>query len=263
MRRILLDISIIFALSALAWVVWAGQQRPPDLYLNQILNRGVLRVGTDPSYPPFEIVKSGVVEGYDANLARALAADLGVRVEFAPLALDTVYDALAAEKVDVLISALPFIYERQKEVRYSVTYYQSGQVLLVRTGDTRITAVRDLADKKVGVELGSNADTQARRLTRTTVPTMSLHSIYSSPQEAMDALVNGEVDAAIADNTSAQAYEQAHPKAVTILSPPLTDEPYVVAMPVRAAGLATSINATIERLRASGELARMMGVASK
>src|SRR5207249_2770295 len=114
------------------------------------------------------------------NLARALAADLGVRVEFVPLALDTVYDALAAQKVDVLISALPFIYEKQKDVRYSQPYYQSGQVLLVKADDTGITSLRDFANKKVGVELGSNADTEARRLSRTTVQTMVVRSIYHS-----------------------------------------------------------------------------------
>src|SRR5207253_10532926 len=105
----------------------------------------------------------GQIQGYDAELARALAADLGVRVEFVPMALDTMYDALASlrseGKADVLISALPFVYERQKDVRYSVPYYQAGQVLIVRADDTTIASMRDLAGKQVGVELGSNADT--------------------------------------------------------------------------------------------------------
>lgn len=220
-------------------------------------------MGIDPSYPPFEGVQNGKIEGYDANLARALAADLDVRVEFVPLALDTVYDALVTHKVDVLISALPFIYEKQKDIRYSEPYYQSGQALLVNAGDSSITSVRELAGKKVGVELGSNADTEARRLSRTSVKTMAVRSVYRSPQGGMDALLRGEVDAAITDNASAQAYLQSHPKAITVLSPSLTDEPYVVAMPVRATGLSARIDATIERLRASGELARMMGMDSR
>lgn len=260
MRRILLDIIISITLVSLALTVWLGQQRPPDPYLSQITARGVLRVGLDPSYPPFESVQNGMMEGYDANLARAIAADLGVSVEFVPLALDTLYDALASDKVDVLISALPFIYEKQKDVRYSQPYYQAGQVLLVRADDSGIASVRDLASKKVGVELGSNADTEARRIARTSVRDISVLSLYHSPQETMDALANRQLDAAITDTASAHAYLKSHPKTLVLLSPPLTDEPYVVVMPFRANALAESIVATIGRLRASGQLAQMMGI---
>jgi ABC-type amino acid transport substrate-binding protein len=244
-----------------ALLTWAGQQRPPDPYLQDIARRGVLRVGIDPTYPPFDMVANGQVSGYDAELARAIGTELGVRVEFVALALDTVYDALAAGKVDMLVSALPFVYERQKEVRYSVPYYQAGQVLVVRGGDTGITSVRDLAGKAVGVELGSNADTEARRLTRTSLTTMQLRSAYHAPEEALDALARGELGAVITDNVSAQAYLREHRGELLLVAPPLTDEPYVAAMPAKATGLSSRVDAAIERLRASGELARMMGTA--
>ncbi|HKP53228.1 MAG TPA: ABC transporter substrate-binding protein [Chloroflexia bacterium] len=260
MRSTLINVATALAIVLIATLTWLGQQRPPDRYLEGIEARGVLRVGIDPSYPPFESVKDGKIEGYDAELARAIASDLSVQVEFVPLALDTLYDALIAEKVDVLISALPFIYERQKEIRYSTSYYQAGQVLVVRSGEKRIASIKELQGKRVGVELGSTADTEARRLTRTSITDMDLDSSYQTPDEALDALAQGKVDAAIADNTSAQAYERTHPGAITILSPPLTDEPYVIAMPAKANQLASRVNATIERLREAGELARMMGL---
>lgn len=262
--RLLSNLAIIVLLALIVVIVWLGQQRTPDRYLEKVQASGVLRVGVDPSYPPFETVKDGNIEGYDAELARAIAADLGlgVKVEFVSLALDTLYDALAAEKVDMLISALPFVYERQRDVRYSVSYYQAGQVLVGRAADGGIRSVAELGGKQVGVELGSNADTEARRLARTTVVGMKLKSSYQTPTEAMDALTRGELDAAITDNTSAQAYMRAHPGTIAILSPPITDEPYVVAMPAKAEELAVRVNATIARLRASGELARMMGLAT-
>jgi ABC-type amino acid transport substrate-binding protein len=260
MSRILPNLLILTALTLLAVAVWVGRQPPVDPYFRQIKARGVLRVGIDPSYPPFDTLRAGKVSGYDARLAEALASGLGTRVEFTPMALDVMYDALAAGKVDLLISALPFIYERQADVRYSVPYYQAGQVLLVRAGEQAIASVRDLAGKKVGVELGSNADTEARRLARTSLPTMQLRSIYRSPEEALDALARGEVDAAITANETAQAYVMAHNDSLSVLSPPVTDEPYVVAMPRPATSLSAIVDATIERLRASGELAAMMGL---
>jgi len=263
MRHILINIIIGAAIIVIATLVWLGQQRAPDRYLDGIQGKGVLRVGVDPSYPPFAAVKEGKIAGYDAELARAIASDLGVQVEFVPLALDTLYDALIAEKVDMLISALPFVYERQREVRYSMSYYQAGQVLVVRRGEARIASINDLKGKRVGVELGSTADTEARRLARTSIVDMSLNSSYQTPGEALDALARGELDAVITDNTSAQEYDRTHPGATTVVSPPLTDEPYVVAMPVKATGLADRVNATIGQLRQSGELARMMGMAEK
>lgn len=259
MPRVLLNLAIAFCLTAISLLVWLGQQQTPDRYLERIRQSGTLRVGIDPTYPPFDIVENGQVSGYDAALTEAIARELGVTVEFKTLALDTLYDALIAGNVDMLISALPPIPERQADALYSVPYYQSGQVLVVRSGDNGIGSVGDLQGKKVGVELGSNADTEARRLQRSTAPGMRLHSVYHSPEEVLDALANGEVDAAITDNTSAQTYLAAHPGTLNVLSPPLTDEPFVVAVPARAGSLAASVNTTIERLRNSGELARITG----
>jgi ABC-type amino acid transport substrate-binding protein len=258
-RTLLYDTATIALLVVVGLLVWAGQQRPPDRYLQAIQSRGTLRVGLDPTYPPFEYISDGQVVGYDAELARTIAGDLGVRVQFVPMALDTLYDALIAGKVDVLISALPVVPERQAEVRYSSPYYQAGQVLVVRGGDagTAITSVRDLDGRRVGVELGSNADTEARRLARTTVPGMKVVSAYHSPAEALSALARGELDAAITDNVSAQSYLRDHAGELIVLSPPLTDEPYVVVMPAGADGLAVHIEATLYRLRATGEPAHI------
>jgi len=263
MRTVLTNLVIGFALVSIATLTWLGQQRPPDRYLDGIRAAGVLRVGIDPSYPPFETVRDGKVEGYDAELARAIASDLGVRVEVVPLALDSLYDALAAEKVDMLISALPFIYERQRDVRYSLPYYQAGQVLVVPARTTKIASVNDLEGKRVGVELGSAADTEARRLARSSVKGMSVQNSYQTADEVLNALAQGSVDAVITDSTSAQAFLRGQAESVTVLSPPLTDEPYVIAMPVKAVGLAARVNATIARLAALGELATMFGLGQR
>lgn len=256
--RLLLLVVLVLFLILLGLAVLAGKQQTPDAYLQGVKTRGSLRVGIDPTFPPFTTVKNGEISGYDTDIARQIAADIGVKVEFVPLALDTMYDALQAGKVDVLISALPFVYERQKEVRYSQPYYQAGQVLVVKAGSSSIKGLNDLAGRSVAVELGSGADTEARRLARTSLPTVLLHSVYRSPDEAMDAVANLKEDACITDNLSAETYIAAHPGSLAIVLPPLTDEPYVVAMPVKAEALANSVNATIDRLRSSGDLARLL-----
>jgi ABC-type amino acid transport substrate-binding protein len=262
MSRFFTSLTIVAVLAVITLLTWAGQQHPPDRYLRAIEARGVLRIGLDPTYPPFDTLSNGQPAGYDIALSQAIAADLGLRPEYHTLALDTLYDALASDQVDVLVSAIPFVYERQKEVRYSVPYYQSGQVLVVRAGDSSIHTVSDLAGKVAAVELGSNSDTEARRLQRDSLPTLRLDSTYHSAEDALVALAGGRVDAAITDNLSAQTYTTEHANSISILQPTLTDEPYVVAMPAGADALAAQINSTIERLRADGALARMMGLST-
>ncbi len=262
MSRFFSGLAIVAALIVIALLTWAGQQHPPDRYLRAIEARGVLRIGLDPTYPPFDTLSNGQPSGYDVALSQAIATDLGLRPEYHTLALDTLYDALASDQVDVLVSAIPYVYERQKEVRYSVPYYQSGQVLVVREGDTSIRTISELAGKVAAVELGSNADTEARRLQRDSLPTLRLDSTYHSAEDALNAFAGGSVDVAITDNLSARTYTNEHTGAGYILQPPLTDEPYVVAMPAGADALAAQINSTIERLRSDGELARMMGLST-
>jgi len=258
MRR-LLDLAIIVSLALLVSLVWLGQQRPADRYMEAVRTSGVLRVGLDPTYPPFDTLVDGKVAGYDAALADAIADDLGVRVEFKTLALDTLYDALEAGEVDMLISALPIIPERMDKVRYSAPYYQAGQVLLVRSGDTRITSVEGLQGRIIGVEKGSAADTEGRRVARDRAQNIQVRSVYLSAEDALSALARGELDAVITDGVSAQAYLRSNSGSLVIVPPPITDEPYVVAVPAQAPALASSVDSTILRRRASGELDRIMG----
>ena len=107
----------------------------------RILASGVLRVGMDASYPPFETENAdGTCAGYDVDLARALAARWGVRAEFVNVHLDGLYDALRAGKCDVIISAIPYDRTMTRDVLYSTAYLNAGLVLVVREGWAASTA---------------------------------------------------------------------------------------------------------------------------
>ena len=257
MRRLLFDLILILALAGLGAEVAAGSRPAPDAAWDRVQARGVLRIGTDPTYPPFESVVNGQYTGCDIALGQAVAADLGVRVEWVPLALDGQYDALLAGQVDMLLSALPLIYERQQEVRYSQPYFQAGPLIVVRAGEGRIAGPADLVGRRVAVELGSDADMAARRLQRTTVSGLQLAAGYHSAAEALAALAGGLADAAVADPLTLAAAPQR--AALRALAPPLADTPYVAVVKVSSPRLAAAIDATIANARASGVLARMMG----
>src|SRR4051812_27724224 len=103
------------ALAALAAVLLLGgagsfgafAQRPSvDRTWERVATSGVLRVAIDPSYPPFEAASGDEVAGFDADLARLVAARLGVSVAFVRTPFDNLYDVLRTRGADATISAL-------------------------------------------------------------------------------------------------------------------------------------------------------------
>ncbi|RME44796.1 MAG: amino acid ABC transporter substrate-binding protein, partial [Caldilineae bacterium] len=118
------------------WLLWRRLEAQSGLAAVQ--RRGVLRVGLDPSFPPFETLDAGgQVIGLDADIARAIAADLGVQVEFVPIAFDGLYDALQVGRVDVLLSGLPVDPTRTRDVAYSRPYFNAGQMLVTTRPDVQ------------------------------------------------------------------------------------------------------------------------------
>src|SRR5919201_5086523 len=166
--------------------VWAAAQQ-----------RGTLRVAVDYGFFPFTDIRDGQPRGYDIDLARAVAAKLGLRAEFVPSNLDSIYDDLANHKADMAASALPYAPEQGWRASFSTFYFNAGQVLVVPDG-LPITGPDKLGGHTVGAPLGSDADTYARQLMMNH-PTIRLRSNYDPPTEVLADLRRGALDAAIVD----------------------------------------------------------------
>ena len=185
--------------------------------------------------------------GYDVDLARALAEQLGLRVEFVPSNLDSIYDDLQADRADLAVSALPYAPEQGWRARFSSFYLNAGQVLLVPVGSalTRDT----LGGRRIGAALGSDAAAELRRMARADL-TLRVQDSYDLPPDAVAALVRGELDAAVVDNVA--ALTAINGGAPVRIAAALTLEPYVVAMPVAGFALNERVNAALEDLRRAG-----------
>lgn len=247
---------LAFALAAsLSFALLYSPPEPSDKYLEAIRARGALVVGTDATYPPFSYLDDAGYNGFDVQLAQRLAERLGVGVEFVSISYDGLYDAIRAGRVDIVVSAVAPIPELGEDFSYSVPYLNAGQVMVVRASETRVKSVDDLSGLTVGVELGSLADVEARRLQGATED-VTLRSSYHWPPEALRALRRGEVDVVITDLVSALSFAQ-RDGGVRILERPVTVEPYVVVMPPNAPYLLAETDKAIRDMRASGELARL------
>jgi ABC-type amino acid transport substrate-binding protein len=238
-------------LTLLALAVW-WLYRPTDDTLAEIQRRGVLRVGLDASFPPFETLDAdGQIIGLDVDIGRAIAADLGVKAEFVNIGFDGLYDALLAHRVDLILSGLPYDPRLTQDVAYSRHYFNAGQMLVVRKDDNRINAVKDLAGHVIAVEWGSQADMEARRLAQDVTGLTLLRR--DSAADALDALFNDQADAAIVDAVSGA---RAFPRGLKIITY-VSDDWYVAAVDIDSPTLLEAVNQALLGLEQSGDMAKM------
>lgn len=218
----------------------------------RVQREGVLRVGMDASFPPFEVEEGGTFRGYDVELAQEIGRRLGLRVAFVNVHFDGLYDALLARRCDVLISALPYEAERTRDVAYTGGYFNSGQVLVTRRDETGIQSASDLADRRVAVEMGSQAHQEARLLRDRQRIALTIVTGRSS-EEAFDLLEAGKADAVLADAITARGALRSRQE-LAIRGTPLTNEPFVIATRRDSPQLYAAVNGVLIALREEGWL---------
>jgi ABC-type amino acid transport substrate-binding protein len=234
------------------FIVWRLYPSRDDGTLAEIQRRGTLRVGLDASFPPFETIdENGQIVGLDVDIARAIAADLGVEAEFVNIGFDGLYDALLARRVDIVISGLPYDPRWTQDVAYTHNYFNAGQILVSRVDEEAIKTVQDLAGRTVAIEWGSQADMEGRRLEREIEGLTLLRR--ASAAEVLETLFGGQADAAIVDAVSGVS---AFPRGLRIVTY-LTDEWYAAAVHIESQTLLAAVNRSLVRLTESGQMAEM------
>ena len=101
----------------------------------KLVKEGVLTVGSDTAFPPFESMNGSVAEGFDVDLADALAKEMGLTVNFTSQTFDTLIPQLkAGGTFDVIMSGMTITEDRKKEITFSTPYIDSNQSIAVVTG---------------------------------------------------------------------------------------------------------------------------------
>ena len=245
-QRGILDLLAVFVLLGYGWTVRHTRQGAADPVWTELMERGVLRVGTDPGFRPFAEERDGHWSGYDIDLANEIGKRLGLRVTFKAVGYDALYDVLAAGEVDLLASALPLAPEQAWRARFSNDYLDTGLVLVA----ARASGIRDesgLAGRTAGAALGTDGDAFLRGLQRQNL-TITVRSDFDTPEAALAALQRDEVAAVATDAVSALGLTEADRRFAIVRN--LTFEPYVLAMPLPAYQLQGEVNRILAELRA-------------
>ena len=106
------------------------QQLINESTLEQILKRGVLRVGMATFVPWAMKDKTGKLIGFEIDVASRLAKDMGVKVEFVPTKWAGIIPALLTGKFDVIIGGMGITSKRNLKVNFTITYEHSGMSMV-------------------------------------------------------------------------------------------------------------------------------------
>lgn len=218
--------------------------------VSHIFPRGELRIGVDPSYPPFESLTPSDVQGIDIDIGRAIGAVYGIPVRFVYLGYDGLYDALYTDQVDILISALPADPARRNRVLYTFDYFDAAIELITPSGST-IHSMQDIGGKRLAYAFGSGAHSEADIWARRILPFVRMP--YEFATGALDSVRLGQSDAAWVDAVSMRLYAREYPDWQPTIQP-VFSIPYVIAIRGDREIVAVAITNALESIRDSGEL---------
>ncbi|WP_166790359.1 transporter substrate-binding domain-containing protein [Cryobacterium tagatosivorans] len=207
--------------------------------------QGTLKVGIEGAYPPFNYYdKDNKLVGFDVDITKALAKDMGVKIEYVATPWDSILGGLLAKKYDIIISSMAITEERKAKVDFTEPYYHTGSQLFAPT-DTSITDPEDLKGKKIGVAIGTTFEEKARALGADVVT-------YKSDLLAFEDVKNGRLDGLLTDGPVGGNAIQVGGYDMKAVGTPLIDAAAGIAVNKNSAGLLKKLNAAIAKIQDDG-----------
>jgi polar amino acid transport system substrate-binding protein len=224
--------------------------------------KGTLRIASDASYPPNEFIGSDgkTVVGMDADLAKALAAVMGLKAEVRNASFDGIIPGLAAGKYDLGMSSFSDTKEREKVVDF-VTYFQAGTAFLSpASSSTSYSSLSDLCGRKVAVEKGTtqadDAIAQGKKCAADGKPAATV-SVFPDQNGANLAIVSGRADVGMVDSPVG-AYEAKRSGGKLKISKATYDVAlYGIAVP-KDSGMSKAVLAAVKAVMADGRYAAIL-----
>jgi len=248
----------------------------PDSTLAGVLDRGRLRVCFEAGYLPFEMIgtRSGLRErslrsaderkggqvtkfgGFDIDLARVMARELGVAFQPVNTRWTSIIPSLTLGRCDIIISGMSVTEARREKVDFSEPYMQVGQTVLLNAGlADQVASYADLNDArfKVASKPGTTGEAAVKRF----LPEADYRP-YESEQEAAAAVAAGEVDALVYDRPfNATFIALRGGEGLVFLDQPFTEEAIAFAIRKDDPDFLAWLNGFLAEIRADGRYDRL------
>jgi polar amino acid transport system substrate-binding protein len=246
-RRAFAALGIAAVVATATATVPAAAQTVEDLK-----KKGEINIGLLVDFPPYGTTNAkNEPDGYDADVARLLGKDWGVKVNLVPVTGPNRIPFLLTNKVDLLVASLAITPERAKQVQFSKPYSAATIVLLAPKKDN-IKGAADLKPIRVGVARASTQDIAVTQI----APQGTEIRRFDDDASAMQALISGQVDAigcstTVAAQIAKRAPNQFEPKFT------LKQQEMAIAMRPGQDALLKSVNDFVAKETASGELNKL------
>lgn len=217
----------------------------------KLTTEGTLTMATNAQFPPYEYYDGDDVIGIDADIAKAIADKMGLKLKIEDMEFDSIITAVSTGKADLGLAGMTVDPERQKNIDFSDSYATGVQVIIVKE-DSTIAKPDDLKGKKIGVQLATTGDQYATN-------DYGKDSVvqYNKGSDAVMALTQGQVDAVIIDNEPAKSYVAAN-KGLKILDTEYVTENYAACIAKDNTGLTKAVNKALAELKADGTLQKIV-----
>ena len=223
--------------------------------LDKLVSPGTLTIGVDESPPPplnFGIPGAADFRGFEVDLTRALAAQLGLEAFYVSALWSRMLDDLREGRVDVVCTAATVTPERLAAFDFSEPYLDTVLVIVTRGGDGPRTP-EDLAGRVVGARVATVAGEYARtRLGRSRVHTFDFNT------DAYAALRAGNVEAVIDDRPIASHFVRSLPGLEIASVIEGTESQYALMLAKGNDGLRKALDESLQELRADGSAEEML-----
>ena len=251
MKKIIaLALSLILVLGLMAGCGATNNATEPANSISTV-KEGKLIMATNAFFPPYEYYEGEKIVGIDAEIAAAIAEKLGLELVIENMEFNSIITAVTTGAADFGLAGMTVTEKRKEEVDFSISYASGVQSIIVKEGSA-IATVDDLyaegAAYKVGVQLGTTGDIYA-----TDDFGADLVTSFNNGNEAVLALLGGDVDCVIIDNEPAKAFV-AENEGLVILETSYADEDYAACIAKGNDALREAIDNAILELTEDGTI---------
>lgn len=220
----------------------------------RLIHPHTLTVGVEGTYAPYAYRKNGKLTGFEIDLSKKLAHQMGYKVKFVPTKWDSLIAGLGSRKFDVVLDNIAETPARKKAYAFSTPYIYSKDALIMKKSNNSLHNMNDIKGKKIAAGTGSvNADNVKKFHGR--VVTMSDFS------SAVSLVRQGRVAALLDANEAYLYYQRKNPsadlKAVVMPTKQVPTQKVAVLMNKHNTALKTKVNKALSQLRKNGTLKRL------
>jgi len=211
-------LGLVLWMGAFVWsgadgrAVFAGETQNKlvsESMIEQVLKRGTLRVGMSTFVPWAMTAKNGELIGFEIDVAKRLAQDMGVKIEFVPTKWAGIIPALLTGKFDIIIGGMGIRPDRNLKVNFTIPYDHTGQSIVANkslAAGYHTIENFNRPDVTIALRLGSTAVTAAKQF----MPKAKL-TLFDDEAQAYQEVLNGKAHAVVASAPTPAFYAIKYP----------------------------------------------------